>query len=174
MAFKIVDYMCDCAIRLKSIGHTEHDPRFFRCSSIANLEELLQSTTAGSPCVVVTDSPEGRLEDGDSDNVQDRQFYSFAVFAHVDAGDFSKREDSIKLTKAVAFKILSKMKRDKKYENLGSYGFPRVGLRNLDLGSVSYTTVGPFGDNFWGTDVSFTILNKPDLMYNAEDWLPGE
>ena len=174
MAFKIVDYMLDCATRLKSIGHTQYDPRFFRCSSIANLEELLHTGMAGSPCVVVTDSPEGRLEDADSDNVQDRQYYSFAVFAHVDAGDFSKREGAIQLTKAVAFKILGKMKRDKKGENSCSFGIFRVGLRNLEIGSVSYTTVGPFGDNFWGTDVSFTILNKPDLLYNAEDWLPYE
>lgn len=171
MDFDFVTYMRDCATRLKSIGNTEANEHFFRCSGIANMEELLGSASAQSPLLMVTDNPEGRLEDNDSDHVLDRQLFTFTVLTHVNSSDFGEREDAIKLTKAIAFKILGKMKRDKRKEGMRQIS---IGLRDLELGSITYNTIGPLGDNYYGTDVSFTILNKPDLAYDANDWTEDE
>jgi len=158
--------MLDCATRLKTIGHTDYVHRFFRCSGIAGLEELLnQQTDITGRVLVIHNNEEGSVGDMvHSDNFLDSPYYVFYVLEKVENyNDFDSEELAKQNCKTDGFKILSRMIREKR---LGLNG-----LDFLDFTSVPYQNVGPVGVNFHGVMFSFTVTDGDNrLVYDINDW----
>ncbi|MEI6853115.1 MAG: hypothetical protein WCL06_09740, partial [Bacteroidota bacterium] len=79
MSFDFTSYMENVAIKNKEIAHVPEsaEKRFFRISSIVNLEEILANiTNVGGTCLTVEDNLMGRLIDQNSDNYLDDQSYA--------------------------------------------------------------------------------------------------
>ena len=165
-SFNFMGYMEDCARRLKAIGHNDKIRKFFRCSGIAELEELLnQVTDVTGRVLVVHNNQEGTVGDVNrSDNFMDSPYYVFYVLEKVnDYNDFTAEELAKENCKATGFKILARMIRDKRMGLLG--------LSFLDFTSIPYQNVGPVGINFHGVMFSFTITDGDTrLLYNKDDW----
>lgn len=164
--FNFKSFMLDCATRLKTIGHSETSKKFFRCSGIAGLEELLnQQTDVTGRIIVIHNNEEGSVGDlNHSDNFLDTPYFVFYVLEKVeDYNDFDAEELAKQNCKADGFKILSRMKRAKR---MGTDG-----MQFIDFTSIPYQNVGPVGVNFHGVMFSFTVTqNEPQLVYNADDW----
>lgn len=164
--FNFKTYMLDCATRLKDIAHTNSVHRFFRCSGIAGLEELLnEQTDITGRVLVIHNNEEGSVGDiNRSDNFIDSPYCVFYVLERVENyNDFDAEELAKANCKATGFKILARMIREKR---LGLNG-----LSFLDLTSVPYQNVGPVGLNFHGVMFSFTVTDgNSNLVYNAADW----
>ncbi len=169
MEFNFTEYMRDIAIKLKDIAHTAETKKFHRISSIAKLEELLSSSSnAGYPALIVVDNREGRYLDRNSDNLLDSRYYSFYVIKNVANQDIAGREAAIKECETIIKKILGKFFNDMANDNRGIQ--PQTGLRNLNRDSITYYTIGPIGDNCFGIQVTFTMLQPTGIKYNADDW----
>lgn len=164
MRFNFVEYMENCAIRLKSIGHKPETPKFFRISGIMQLDEVLGNLSKMSfPALLVDDNLEGMIADrSPSDNYLDTPYYVFHVVNHVPLGDFDRQEEVKRESKGIALKILAKMLRDKRR---GLHG-----LTFLQFGNINYQAVGPLGDNCYGIMVSFTVPDTAPLVYDENDW----
>jgi len=162
--FDFITYMRDCATRLKDIGHSESSQKFFRISSLIQLDEVLGNLSEiAFPALLVHDNVEGTVGDINiSDNYLDSSFYVFYVIKHVEYGNYQQQEDAKADCKAIGLKILSRMLRDKKRGNLG--------LTFLQFANIPYQTVGPLGDNCFGVMFSFSVPDTANLIYNAEDW----
>jgi hypothetical protein len=151
----------------------ETQKHFFRVSSIANMEELIQNLTGISGYnMVVEDMRLGKFIDNASNNILDNQSNVFMLLKQVDNVDAASREQVIKDCRTECMKIWAKMKHDRLNDQKGNVQ-PKTGLRNLDLNSVYYQTVGPLGDNFHGMMYSFNIAPPlaAELVYNENDWL---
>ena len=94
---------------------------------------------------MVEDNRTGRFMDANSDNYLDNQSYSFLVMQYCKVMDAADRAAAKNATLAIMKKIISRMKRDKR-EDLSNI-HPPTGLRNFDLNSVFYQTIGPVGNN---------------------------
>lgn len=164
--FNFKTYMLDCATRLKDIGHTDSVKRFFRCSGIAGLEELLnQQTDVTGRVLVIHNNEEGSVGDmNKADNFLDSPYYVFYVLEKVENyNDFDAEELAKKNCKTAGLKILARMIREKR---LGLNG-----LTFLDFTSIPYQNVGPVGVNFHGVMFSFTVTDGDTrLVYNKDDW----
>lgn len=178
MAFDFTGYMKIIAEKLKEIQHddTATEKKFFRISSVANIDEMIQHfTNSGTPCLMVEDNDMGRYMEADgSQSYLDNQSYSFCIMKHCEQMDASDREQIKKDVKAMHKKVISRFKKDKKYD-LTHPGEVRTGMRNFDLASVFYQTIGPVGDNYYGILVQFSMLEpaNADLVYDANDWTDG-
>ena len=173
MAFDFTGYMRDVAIKLKAVGHVEgaKEKKFFRISSVVNLDELVECfANAGSPMILVEDNRTGRFMDGNNQNYLDNQSYAFLVVQHCKVSDAESREQAKNDTIGIVKKIISRMKRDRQRDQEGQYA--KTGLRNFDLNSMMYQTIGPLGDNYYGTLVQFGMLEvvNKDLVYDASEW----
>ncbi len=164
--FDFIPYMRECAIRLKDIMHTESQPRFFRISGISQLEELLANLPdASSPALLVENNEQGRLADpGPSDNFLDIPYFAFYIIEKAPFNDFDHIEEIKANTKAIGLKIFARMLHDRRHV--------RNGLIMLKFDSVPYQSIGPIGDNCFGTMFSFTVMNVVDTRYTPLDWLP--
>jgi len=164
--FEFIEYMLDCAIRLKVIGHLDSQQRFFRISGISQLEELLSSLpSASTPALLVENNTDGRVGDtARSDNFLDTPYYVFYVIMKAPFNNHDKMQEAKEKSKQIGFKILSRMLHDRRnYQN---------GLIMFDFSSVSYQSIGPVGDNCFGTMFSFSVANQADLAFKNDDWLP--
>ena len=163
--FDFIAYMLDCATRLKDIQHTAESPKFFKISGLAGLEGYLQQLTeAQYPALLVHDNQDGSLGDQNrSDNFLDNPYYVFYVVARPEYGNADSSETIKKQCKAIALKIIGRMRRDKR--NLAN------GLQFLNFGNIPYQTIGPLGDGAYGIMVSFTVTDQLGSIYNANDWL---
>lgn len=164
--FDFIPYMLDCAERLKDIRHSASEPRFFRISGISQLEEMLANLPdVSTPALLVENNSEGRLTDpGPSDNFLDIPYFVFYVIDKAPINDFDRIEQIKASTKAIGLKIFARMLADRRnYRN---------GLIMLKFDNVPYQSIGPIGDNCFGTMFSFTVQNNVDTRYSASDWLP--
>jgi hypothetical protein len=169
-----VTYMRAIATKLKRIQHVEGDDsqkHFFRVSSLANMEELIQNLTGVSGyALVVEDMRMGRFIDNDSENLLDNQSRVFMLIKQVNNADAASRENAIKDCETECMKIFAKMFVDRRND----YKFSlKTGLRNLDRNSIYYQTVGPLGDNMHGMMYTFNIMPalNSELVYDENEWL---
>lgn len=163
--FDFIAYFRDIAESLKEIQHTEAEKHFSRVSSIAELGEFLANMrTAKGYQLIVIDNVAGRFMDRRSDNLLVQPYFSFYLVKQIPREDPDEKETVIKACTAVCKKVLSKMFYDKR-SNLS-------GLTNLDRDSISYNQAGPFGHNWHGLNVNFMIIDDPEIVYNASDWIP--
>ncbi|MBC8488858.1 MAG: hypothetical protein H8D45_22780 [Bacteroidetes bacterium] len=162
--FKFTEYMLEIAEALKEILHTAGDKHFSRISSLPALEEYLQNMTFNSGWqILVVDNRTGRYDDSSkSDNLLDRQLYSFYLVKSIKLNDFDAREQLIRDAEIVLKKILSKYFYDKRS--------CLNGLRDLQRNSITYDTIGPIGNECHGLMVHFSIIEPPGIIYNEDDW----
>lgn len=163
--FNFIEYMRDCAIRLKDIQHSDNSPRFFRISGIRQLEELLSSLPdASTPALMVENNTDGRVGDlSQSDNFLDIPYHVFYIIAKATFNDHDSIQNAKINTKEIGFKILGRMLSDRRNR--------LHGLIMVDMKSISYQTVGPIGDHCFGTMFSFNIANLAGLAYDKNEWL---
>ena len=163
--FDFIAYMLDCATRLKDILHTDANPKFFKISGLAGLEEYMQRLSeAQYPAILVHDNQDGNLGDQNrSDNFLDNPYYVFYVVGRPEFGNADSSESIKKQCKEIALKIISRMRRDKR--NLVN------GLSFLNFANIPYQTIGPIGDGAYGIMVSFTVTNQLGSIFNPDDWL---
>lgn len=170
MQFNLVYYMLDVAIRLKDVGHTTDRPAFARIKGITALEEFLMLNNIADTCLLPIDNLTGRFnnDSGDSDNLLDRMFNHFYILKRVNHGDYDDQQAKIEACKQILYKITAKMKLDR-FEHLMNDGE----LAELILGSFTYDTIGPIGDNYHGLSVSFELINNlfDSLQYDANEWI---
>lgn len=172
MAFEFVTYMKTIATKLKEIKHVDGDDeqkRFYRCTSLSEMEELLQNLTVVKfPALIVHDTLEGSLLDNDGSGFFDDQNYYFYVINNIAILDFDAKEKAVKDCKAIMRKIISKMRHDRNqdYRNTAT----KTGLKFLDTKSFTYFSVGPIGDNCFGIYCSFSMLEPDSINYNENDW----
>ena len=163
-AFNFIPYMKSIAVSLKELQHTDNDKHFHRIQSLPGMEELLSNTNFITGYqLLVLDRKSGRLDDSSrSDNLLDRKFNTFYVVKSVEQGNFDARQTAIEGCETIVRKILSKLFKDK-WDNT-------AGLHDLDRSSVTYDTIGPFGQNFFGLMVTFSLLNTAGISYDTDDW----
>ncbi len=172
--FDFTGYMLKIAEQIKAVQHIEgaKECKFFRISSVMNIEEMIERfNNAGSPCIMVEDNRTGRIMDMNSDNYLDIQSYSFLVMKHCKLMESADRESAKNATLQIVKTILSRMKSEKRAELKGE--IYNIGLRNFDLNSVVYQTIGPIGENYYGTLVQFTMTSvlNPEIAFNSADWI---
>lgn len=161
--FDFISYFREVAETLKEIQHTEAEKHFSRVSSIAELGEFLANMRdAKGYQMILIDNIAGRFLDRKSDNLLVQPYFSLYLVKQIPREDYDTRETTIKACTAVCKKILSKMFYDRRKQ--------LNGLTNLDRDSISYNQAGPFGHNWHGINLNFTILEEPGITYNANDW----
>ena len=80
--------------------------------------------------------------------------------------DFERVEEVKRSTKSIGQKIISRMLHDRRnYAN---------GLVMLRFDNVPYQSVGPIGDNCYGTMFTFTVINPVQASFDEKDWLEEE
>jgi hypothetical protein len=157
--FNFISYFEDMANNLKTVAN------FFRASNIRELEEFLANTrSAEGISLVVLDNSSGSLDDASmSDNLLDREFYTFFLLGYVDNNDMEARQGHIQLCKNILRSILSKMFKDR--INYIS------GMENIRRSSINYDTVGPIASSNHGLMIHFSIDVPTGIKYNPEDWI---
>lgn len=174
MAFDFVTYMRNIATHLKDIGHVEgidKQRHFFRISSLANFDELLQCiNTAQFPALIVEDSLTGKWIGPNNEQLMDEQSYSFMIIARPDSDSPADRETLLKEMRAIYFKIVSKCLKDQRADKLPT--FPKTGMAYFNSDTLYYQTVGPLADGCWGIMASFTMDTcvAKDIIYDSDDW----
>ncbi len=163
--FNFVPYFRTLAVNLKELQHTDADKHFHRISSLPEMEEFLSSlSNLQGFQLIVLNKPSGRLDDASvSDNLLDRQFYTYYILKVATHGDYDEAEQARADCNAVARKIMSKMFIDKR--NVVN------GLLNLDRSSFYYDAIGPIAHGYIGFMCSFTLYNPAGIAYNEDDWL---
>jgi hypothetical protein len=162
--FDFVEYMRKIAINHELIGHTDQAERFFRCTSLVRMEELLTRLGSADGIVLMAlDNDDGRYDDQISDNVLDRRFLVFFLLSRIEHEDFDKLEQLRKDLAAIQKDIVGKMIYDRiRHKN---------DLRNFQPGTVNYFGVGPLADNWFGRQISFVILEQAAPPYLSNKFL---
>ena len=175
MEFNFTTYMRTIARQLIAIAWDPEDTdakKFFRISSVVNMDELIQSLSgAASPCIVVEDTRVGRLMDRGSLNFLNNQSYTFMVLVQGETGNAEENEACKDTAWDITKAILSRFMKDYHSDQRPPV-VTKTGMRNIDWESISYQSVGPYGDSFFGIMVQFTMLNpiNKQLVYNENEW----
>jgi len=160
------DYFEDLATRLKAIAHNEADHRaFFVIESIDEMREVQENIRKNmvTPALLLEEF-EDDLNDFNADNNREILQGAIAVVLRISAKDTPSIRDARKQARAIARKLVFKMKRDSVNgilsENnitskLESKGFP----------------VGPVADNCYGWRYDFTWSTSLNIADDPADWL---
>ena len=137
------------------VKHSADDKRFYKMSSISAMEEVLTSLlTARTPAIGINDTLEGRIIDNDGDNRVDRQLYTFYVFGRSPLFDHTERkrvtQEIKKIAADFADRIIADHNRDFNFQS-------SIGLRHLDVNSLTYRTLGSLPDGLIAIVVSFVV-----------------
>lgn len=169
--FNFTEYMHNVAVNLKEVSHIDDDPnnhRFFRASSVANVEEIIQALPEFKGfALVVEDNEEGNYMHNTSGTIFDNQmcgFFMLSKAANLDAVD---RGLKIKHAELVMRKIISKLRKDYNTDNAGKTD---IGLRNIDWDSLRYFSFGPVIDNCYGVYCNFGNPTLQTYIFNTDDW----
>jgi hypothetical protein len=168
MEYDHFSYMENIARTLRAIRHGHNDRRFFRCSSPEALEELLSNYNdlpPDVPILVAVDDLTESFSEPDQDAIFSAPEYGFLVLQHVETGNdedlFAKRA----YCRALAKKIVAKMLRDS-----CSQTHP-LGNDRLSRSSIVIDSQGPFGDNYHGVLVWFSLQRAFAWTDTPNDWL---
>ena len=153
--FNFALYMENLAAEHKLIRHGRDNHRFYKMSSIGAMEEVLtRLLTSKTPAIGMNDTMEGRIIDNDGDNRVDRQLYTFYVFGRAALFDHEQRKQVVKEIKKIAAdccdRIIADHYRDFNFQS-------SIGLRHLDVNSLSYRTLGALPDGLLAIVASFVV-----------------
>jgi hypothetical protein len=166
-----IAYIEDIARRLKVIGHSDSEKRFYRIASLRDLQELISNLMqARMPALGVLEFADGRLVENQADKVDVLESYSFLVLHRAHTGDHDARNQVKEQMKAIMLEVFSKYKKDRATD----YSLDtEYGLRHLDLNSFSWRMYDTLPDNLMALVVNFTCSNFASLKINDSDWEPG-
>jgi len=171
MNYNHLQYFENISRMLKTIGHTDNQPHFFKASTIGQLEGLITSLSiAQYPALVVFDKKDGRLLDRDSDNLVDLQYYQVMILAPADGLNSDSRQVVMDNCFSIFRSILSKMTMDKITDSRMPVTRELTGLRNLNRNEIVYNSLGPVFDNLHGIEFSFTIGNPINTAFKPGEW----
>jgi hypothetical protein len=161
-------YLESLAAKSKFINHSSNSKAFFKASHPALLDEIIHNMGASfQKAVIAFTNQEGRFEYNHSDNIIDRNHYSFAIIGRSKIADYNDAEKIKEECRLIGKKFMAHLRKDAKLEAKGETG---IGLRYIDWGSVHHMAIGPIADNCYGVHWSFTIQESVELSYNSEDW----
>lgn len=153
--FNFALYMENLATEHKLVRHGRDNQRFYKMSSIGAMEEVLtRLLTSKTPAIGMNDTMEGRIIDNDGDNRVDRQLYTFYVFGRAGLFDHDQRKLVVKEIKKIAAdccdRIIADHYRDFNFQS-------SIGLRHLDVNSLTYRTLGSLPDGLLAIVASFVV-----------------
>lgn len=159
MEYNHFEYGETLASSLKSIAHTPERKRFF---TAFGLEDLLSfndhlSSIDGTVLIAV-DGCESDSEDNGADNLNDKQVYSFIVAQKTVSGEPATINQAAYECKAICKQIRNKLLND---PALSGYID-----RNTQLNGI-----GPIGDNFYGTTLTFYLNVSESFFIDPQFWL---
>ena len=163
--FDYSEYMLDVAKNSRLLLHSVSNPCFSKVTSLPGLEEYLAGIRENLGLqLVIVDNHTGRFNDSsNSDNLFDRQVYTFFIFRYVKPNDFADRNRALISAKTLLNQILSKFFNDRIYS--------LYGLQHLERSSINYDTIGPVGNHCHGLMVHFTIKEFPSIVFDYDEWL---
>ncbi len=164
-----INYMQSCAEVLKAIAHTEASPRFHIIGGIASMDELLQNLSKADEGfhLLAPNNVDGSFSIA-NDVPLDKRMLQFYVVKRNPFTDYVGMATAKTECHALAAKIISRMAYHAYLANL--QGPDTYGLRDLDIRTISYQSVGPLADNFYGIEVTFTLYSGTNFIYNQDDW----
>lgn len=146
---------------------------FFMITDLLNneIEAMDLNNMQGMSLILFTDI-EGKINDAAANNHISSEYYSFMIINNaVDFANTDAVESIQESCKSVMFDVFSWMKRDWKEAQEKPETEDGIGIRNLNVNSFSYRSIGPLYNNYYGMMASFTLdLNKP-IHWKEFRWL---
>jgi hypothetical protein len=161
--FNFISYISQFATTLKDFA--PYTNNFYRASSVAKIEELLQNMRAAADnlLLIAATNHDGVIGDNNSDNFIDNPSYQFYILKHVKQNTQTDIDTTLTTCKNAGRKILAKMLHDRR-NNLNNLSF-------LSLSRVPYYSVGPIGNNYHGIIFDFSVVQNADLVYKTSDYI---
>lgn len=137
------------ASSLKAISHTPQKIRFFTAfglEDLTNLNDRLSSIDG--TILIAVDGCESDSEDNGADAINDKQVYSFIVAQNTFSGHPDSINQAARQCKYICKQIRNKLLKEVEYADR----------------STQINGIGPIGDNFYGTVLTF-FLNVPEEFF---------
>ncbi len=161
--FNFASYVKTLASQHKDILHSDQNPRFYKMTSLSQMEGVLTSLlTAKTPAIGINDTLEGRVFNNNADRTIDRQLYTFYVFGRASLFDHTERKNVTAACKSIAVDFSQRIIADHQSDFALSTSH---GLRHLDVESFTYRTMGNLPDGLLAVVVSF-VIDAPFLKNN--------
>lgn len=158
MEYNHFQYGAILATSLKAIPHTTEKPRYFTAfglEDLVTLEQQLSSVTG--TILIAVDGFESHTENNGADALTEVAEYSFIVAQNT----LSTRPDSIAQA-ATRSRELCKAIRNHLLQDATLSGYLQR--------STQINGIGPIGDNFYGTILTFTIATPEPFTTNPDYW----
>ena len=147
------------ASSLKPISHSSQRRRFFTAFGLEDLITLDDSLSSVTGTILIAiDGCESDSKDNGADNLTDKQVYSFIVAQNTISGNPETINKAAQQCKGICKQIRNKLLQD---PNLA--GFID---RNTQINGI-----GPIGDNFYGTVLTFYLNIQEEYFIDQNYWL---
>lgn len=146
------------AASLRSVAHTPANRKFFTAfglEDLTNFEDRLSSVSG--TILIAVDGCESDSEDNGGDALTDKQVYSFIVARNTVSGD----PDTVNRA-AYDCRLICKQIRNRLLQDPALSGI-------IDRGT-QINGIGPIGDNFYGTVLTFFLHAPEEFCINPEYW----
>ncbi len=170
MKFKdYIEYFETAAINNKVIAHdpTSNVPTFHE----VDMETVLTSLRLNNfRMSLIVECPEYTVDDQKSDNIRALNGGAFLILKEVKKDDKVDRRKVLDDTLDVAEQFVSKILNDCRIYLQNKF-HPNV-IKGFDANSVRIQKTGPFGPNYYGWRVQFTMNQtfKNGLQLNENEW----
>lgn len=165
----LTTYFATLATQLKDIAHSPEKKRYIEVNGYDNMLGLIETDTFLTGTILVHDiSLTGRFFAENTDQVLDRVPGMFYVLQRCDKTSISAVKNTHSATLSIGKKIIARMRRDQYKESIHQ---STAGLRNLDVASFTYQSVGPLVSGWHGTMFQFSMVEKPGIEFNEADWI---
>jgi hypothetical protein len=151
------------ATRLKPIGHTTNERRFFRATEQDSPEELATRISAAQGTILVAiDGADSSFSMPNSDLLVEKPAYSLLLLSQTESDNTDSIFAAQQSCRQIAKEIIAKMLEDAlKYLN---------GLEFVDGNSFKVGGIGPVGDNFYGVNMSYTFIQGTPYSLTPGMW----
>ena len=142
----------------KDISHTPQRKRFFTAFGLEDLTTMNDSLSSiNGTILIAVDGCESDSEDNGSDGLNDKQIYSFIVARNTISGNPTSINQAAKECKRICKQIRNRLFNDPTL----------IGIidRNTQINGI-----GPIGDNFYGTVLTFSLNVPEDYFIDARYW----
>lgn len=153
------DYCMRLLQELKANIH----PTLLKAFGVEQLEQFRQQlSSVEGLCMVAVDAAEQDFSRRDSDNFAVRSSYSIVLLAPAQLADTELIFDAVNRTNHIAQEIVRRILQDAIN--------PQAELYARQPSDITIQGVGPIGDHFFGTIISFKIITNFPFVLNADLW----
>lgn len=152
------EYGKQLAIKLKPIGHTPEKPRFFEAfglEDLFNLDDKLSSVTG--MILIAVNGYESDSQDNGADSLNDTIQYGFIVARNTIADRPETITTAFEECRVICKQIRNALFQDRQLS--------AVINRNTQINGI-----GPIGDNFYGSMITFSIQENEDFFIDETFW----